>query len=89
MSSSQRKFAASQLVPGQIYRVIRSFPDYDGIVHPVGETWRFLEKNFLPYEDGLTLFVEANGKRHSLRLQWRDEAQGPIIDEFSDYVEEV
>ena len=72
-----------------MYRVVQSFQDYDGITHPFGETWRFLEKNFLPYEDGLTLQVVMNGKTIFLRLQWRDESQGQIIDEFFDYVEEV
>jgi hypothetical protein len=48
-----------------------------------------VEKNFLPYEDGLTLNVELHGKIVSIRLQWRDEAQGLITDDFSDYVEEI
>jgi len=59
------------------------------MIHPVGERWRFVGKNFLPYEDGLTLLVQQNGMEVSIRLQWRDETQGPIIDDFSDYVEEL
>lgn len=89
MSSPKPTFTAASLVPGQTYRVIKAFKDYDGIVHTAGERWRFVAKNFLPYEDGLTLLVEMNGQNVSLRLQWRDEAQGQIIDNFSDHVEAV
>jgi hypothetical protein len=89
MSLPKRKFTAAELVPGKSYRVIKTFIDYDGAVHPVGESWRFLKKGFLPYEDGLSLFVERNNQNVSFRLQWRDEAQGQIIDNFSDFVTEA
>ena len=89
MTSPKRKFTGVDLVPGQTYRVVTPFEDYDGINHLVGETWRFVEKNFVPYDDGLTLSVERDGKATPIRLQWRDEAQGEIIDNFSDYVEEA
>lgn len=83
------KFTASDLTPGQFYRVIKPFQDYDAITHPVGEQWRFGRKSFLPYEDGLSLFVEMNGRQIIFRMQWRPETQGLIIDHFSDYVEPV
>jgi hypothetical protein len=86
---SKRKFTASELTPKQAYRVITEFKDYDGIIHPVGESWNFVQKNFLPYEDGLSIFIERDGQNISFRLQWREEAQGEIIDNFSDYVEEI
>jgi len=89
MSPSKRKFTAAELAPGQAYRVIKTFVDYDGIIHPVGESWRFVKKNFLPYEDGLSLYVERNKQDSSFRLQWRAESQGQIIDNFSDFVAEV
>lgn len=88
MSSPQRKFTAVDLIPGKTYQVVKSFQDYDGFSHPVGERWRYIDKSFLPYEDGLTLKIELEGQLTGLRLQWRDDAQGPIIDNFSDYVEE-
>ncbi len=88
MSLNKRKFTAADLVSGQTYRVIAPFTDYDGIIHPVGESWRFVKKNFLPYEDGLSLFIERNGQNVSFRLQWREETQGELIDNFSDFVEE-
>lgn len=83
------KFTASDLTPGQTYRVIKPFQDYDATIHPVGERWRFVEKSFLPYEDGLSLFVELNGQTKMFRLQWRPETQGSIIDNFSEYMEPV
>lgn len=81
-------FTASDLTPGKTYRVVTAFADYDGLPHAVGESWRFLEKNFVPYEDGLTLLVERDGQQASLRLQWREETQANIIDNFSDFVVE-
>jgi hypothetical protein len=85
----KRKFAGSELVPGKTYRVTTAFEDYDGLPHAVGETWRFVSHSFLPYEDGLTLFVERNGRTAPFRLQWRTETQGHIISEFSTFVEEL
>ena len=87
--SPSPKFTAADLTPGKTYRVIHLFIDYDGATHRIGETWRFVEKSFLPYEDGLTLFLEQNGQNRSFRLQWRAEAQGQIIDNFSDFVVEI
>jgi Domain of unknown function (DUF3601) len=80
-------FTAMDLTPGKKYRVVAAFIDYDGIAHSIGESWRFLEKNFVPYDDGLTLYVERDGREVSFRLQWRQEAQGPVIDHFADFVE--
>jgi hypothetical protein len=85
----KRKFTAADLTPGKKYRVVAAFVDYDGIPHPIGESWRFLANNFLPYDDGLTLYVERDGSEVPFRLQWRAETQGPIIDHFSDLVEEL
>jgi hypothetical protein len=89
MSLPKRKFTASELAPGQTYRVVTAFNDYDGIIHPVGESWRFVKKSFLPHEDGLSFFVEKDGQNLMVRLQWRPETQSQIINDFSDYVEEA
>ncbi len=89
MSFPQHKFTASNLAPGQTYRVTTTFKDYDGVIHPVGEYWRFIKKNFIPYEDGLTLFIERDGQEISFRLQWRAETQGQVIDNFSDFVVKI
>ena len=75
------------LQAGRCYRVVRSFTDYDGDVHPAGEEWTFLGASFLPHEDGLSLFVSLDGKREwHLRMQWRPEAQGSVLDNLDAYV---
>lgn len=78
---------ALNLVPGQQYRVIKSFIDYDRQIHPVGETWIFDTTNFLPYDDGLTLHVIKDNAGVVYRLQWREEEQAGIIENFKEYVE--
>lgn len=83
------KFAASELTVGKTYRVITAFEDYDGLPHSVGEVWRFVSHSFLPYDDGLTFYVERDGRAATFRLQWRAETQGHIVSEFSKYVEEL
>jgi hypothetical protein len=85
----RRKFAGSELIAGKTYRVIKTFVDYDDISHDVGESWGFVGHNFLPYDDGLTLFVERDGRPHTFRLQWRAETQGHIVAAFSEFVEEL
>ena len=81
-------FTAFELWPQAKYRVVAAFVDYDNVSHEVGERWTFLRKAFLPYEDGLSLFVEANGQELHIRMQCRDDAQGPIVHAFSQYVVE-
>ena len=85
----KRTIHATKLTPGKTYRVIAEFSDYDGRVHTIGESWRFIEHNFVPYEDGLTISIERDGQKSVIRLQWRPETQEAIIDNFSDYVEEL
>ena len=77
------------LSQGQKYKVIKPFIDFDKIVHPMGETWIFITTNFLPYDDGLTLHVQAENSLDEIvyRLQWREEEQAEIIENFRDYVE--
>ena len=83
-------FTAFSLKPGQIYRVKAAFVDYDRKEHPVGETWRFVRHNFVPYDDGLTLYLEplneTNGHR-VIRLRCAPGDQEAIADHFSDFVE--
>ena len=79
--------AYGHLIPGRRYRVARAFVDYDGQAHPAGETWRFLGHAFLPYDDGLSLFVTADDTAAThVRLQSRAEAQGEIVNHLEDYV---
>ena len=74
------------LTPGQRYRVVREFVDYDHRVHPVGESWGFERTNFLPYDDGLTLHVLLGGLPVAYRLQWRPEEQAALIENFTTFV---
>ncbi len=79
------KFA--HLQTGKTYHVIKSFTDYDGFVHPVGEQWVFLWHSFLPYEDGLTLAISLDGQQEChIRMQWLPEAQSEILDNLGDYI---
>ena len=78
------------LEAGLNYRVVRAFTDHDGHVHPEGESWRFLGSAFLPYDDGLSWFVSLDGKREwHIRMQWRAEEQGAVVDNLAQYVERV
>jgi hypothetical protein len=81
-------FSAYELQPQTTYRVLVAFADYDKKTHQVGERWKFLRKSFLPYEDGLSLIVEWEGRETQIRLQCRDEEQNPIVSAFSDFVTE-
>ena len=77
------------LKSGETYRVVEAFTDYDRRVHPVGETWCFEGHSFLPYDDGLSLFVQIDGNRRQIRMQWRPEEQEPIIDALERYVQKA
>jgi Domain of unknown function (DUF3601) len=77
------------LIPGQRYKVIKPFTDYDKHTHEAGGAWTFVETNFLPYEDGLTVHIRLDNDPRVLlfRLQWRQEEQAAIIENFKDFVE--
>jgi hypothetical protein len=77
------------LRPGIRYHVVKPFFDYDCVGHSVGESWVFDGSNFLPYDDGLSLFVtRPDGRSQHIRLQWRPEAQAAVIDALERYVAE-
>ncbi|HUR30181.1 MAG TPA: DUF3601 domain-containing protein [Saprospiraceae bacterium] len=80
---------ALDLIPGKKYTVIKSFTDYDRLVHEIGETWIFVKTNFVPYHDGLTLHVKSYeaADEEVYRFQWIQEEQANIIDNFKDFVE--
>jgi hypothetical protein len=79
-------FSAFELEEGALYEVIAPFEDFDGAVHPAGDRWRYRSRNYFPYDAGLTLYIEREGKPATLRLQDYPEAQGPVIDAFHQYV---
>jgi hypothetical protein len=73
---------------GAWYVVVRAFADHDGDVHPVGERWRFLGYTFIPYHDGLSLFVSLDGVGEwQIRMQWIKEEQAGIIGTLEMYVQ--
>lgn len=75
------------LQAGKRYQVIKEFSDYDRDIHPPGEEWLFMGYSFLPYDDGMSFFVSFDGKREwHIRLQWRPEEQGPVLDKLIEYV---
>ncbi|WP_421731518.1 DUF3601 domain-containing protein [Brevundimonas sp.] len=75
------------LRPGRAYIVTQAFTDYDESVHPVGERWVYLGSNFLPYDDGLSLFVSLDGSQEwHIRMQLRDEEQGPVVNDLDSYI---
>jgi hypothetical protein len=86
MAPTRPAFTASNLLPGQTYRVKNPFIDYDGRLHPVGETWLYSGKSFSPHDDGLTLWIEQNGQAGSIRLEWLPATQAQVIEHFSEYV---
>lgn len=77
----------AHLSPERDYLVVQTFRDFDGGLHEPGESWTFIGSSFLPYDDGLSLFAVIDGQRRQVRMQWRDEQQGPIIDNLKDYLQ--
>ena len=75
------------LLPDVAYTIVQPFTDYDGDVHPAGETWVYRGCSFYPYEDGLSLFVSLNDEDEwHIRMQWRPEEQGDILDDLKTYI---
>lgn len=78
------------LVAGRRYRVTAEFRDYDGDIHRIGEEWEFLGYSFLPYEDGVSLFVGTDGDLEWLvRMQRRPDQQEQVLDHLEEYFEAV
>ena|SRR6187399_1555933 len=85
--SSSSRVASKPLALDVEYEVTKSFVDFDGATHPVGERWRFVGSGFLPYDNGLSLFVQtAEGEWH-IRLQLDSDQQGTTWDAFDEYVQ--
>jgi hypothetical protein len=75
-----------QMTPGREYMIVQSFTDFDGALRSAGERWVFKGYDFLPYDDGLTLFTDPGP---GVRLQWRRETQGEIIDRLAEFIRPV
>jgi hypothetical protein len=75
------------LEKGVRYKIVKAFTDFDGDVHEVGETWTFLGSGFLPYDDGLSMFVSLDGEHEwQIRLQDRPDRQAHIIENLHVYI---
>ena len=75
------------LVTGRVYVVLKEFVDFDGVLHRPGERWQFLGYAFLPYDDGLSLFVSLdNTHEWHIRMHCVPEGQASIIEAFEQYV---
>ena len=87
-TSSVLKKPFKQLKPGARYAVVTPFTDFDETIHPAGEQWIFLSYSFLPHDDGLSLFVSLDDVHEwQIRMQWRQEAQGPVIDNLDAHIQ--
>jgi hypothetical protein len=71
---------------GVEYEVTKAFVDHDGTTHPVGERWRFVGSSFLPYDNGLSLFVQTPEGEWNLPFALGSDQEGPIWHAFEDYV---
>jgi hypothetical protein len=79
-----------QLVLEVRYRVVLEFRDEDGRMQEPAEEWIYRGYDFLPYDEGLTLFVTwADGGDGVIRMQWHRYAQGQVLDVFERYVTRV
>ena len=78
------------LIPGSWYQIAKTFHDFDDLPRPRGTIFRYLGYRFLPYDDGLTLFVSfGDGNESTIRLQWRSGSQAEVLEDFRIYVEPV
>lgn len=75
-----------ELQQGSTYAVVSEFVNYDGITHTIGETWPVQEITFLPYHDGLSLFVIENGQKKQYLFQEIAEEQEKLISNFMEHV---
>ncbi len=76
----------SNLKPGESYRVIKEFTDYDGNLHKVRERWIFVKIDYLPYHSGLSLNVIENGESITYRFQDEPDQQQLLLERFMNYV---
>lgn len=71
------------------YRVKRPFTDFDGRLHEIGETWKFVGSNYSHYDEGLSLFVQTSEGEWHIRLGLHPDAQSAVWADFAAYVEPV
>jgi tetratricopeptide (TPR) repeat protein len=90
-------FSVKELVPGQLYRVIQSFIDHDGIQHPLSqeESWYFTGFYDSPKDGIITLYLqEANSIELEqglgfFRLSYKNRAHKNLIEDISLHVKRL
>ena len=76
------------LQAGNKYRVVQPFSDYSGYLHPIGEEWMFLGYSFVPYDEGLSLFITFNQlEEWNIPMLYNENGQQDIIESFSEYIQ--
>jgi Domain of unknown function (DUF3601). len=76
----------SHLIAGRKYTISKSFRDYDNYPYEQGNVIEFIGSNFVPYEDGLSLFCIYKDREKQIRLQIRPEEQEEIAHNIQDYL---
>ena len=74
------------LKAGRKYSIAMSFRDYDNNPYEEGNVIEFIGSNFVPYEDGLSLFCIYKDREKQIRLQVRPEAQQEIAHNLQQYL---
>ena len=74
------------LMSGKKYAISKSFRDYDNYPYEEGNVIEFIGSNFVPYEDGLSLFCIYKDREKQIRLQVRPEAQEEIAHNLKEYL---
>lgn len=74
------------LKAGEEYLVVKSFRDYDNYSYEEGNVVEFIGSNFVPYDDGLSLFFVYQGREKQIRLQVRPEEQQEIAHNINKYL---
>ncbi len=76
----------NHLKSGKKYTIVKSFKDYDNYPYEEGNEIEFIGSNFVPYEDGLSLFVKYEQREKQIRLQLRSEEQQEIAHNLQEYL---
>ena len=83
-SHLDRKY--DHLRAGRKYSIVKSFRDYDNYQYEEGNIIEFIGSNFVPYEDGLSLFCIYKDREKQIRLQLRPEEQQEIASNLKEYL---
>ncbi|WP_064669307.1 DUF3601 domain-containing protein [Vibrio nigripulchritudo] len=86
LSYLQKEYGALK-APNE-YRIIKQFKDYCGITYEIGTKLKFIGSNFVPYENGLSLFFDNNGVEQQIMLCVSSEFQQSIAHNLEEYFSE-